>query len=488
MSLLSDLLNAGIGQQDARTLDAAFAMEPEFFDGMEQVARILALKEPPGTAPPAGEPWKSIFYSMVNDLQAGADHDTAWRQAIGGLDPSMQFALTTVAQVGMKNILDLEQQKQKRKLKTVHYLKEFKALGYTFKMNMCDDSIEVESGGQAERMNDGLSMVIYRQMSDKGFGGREEVESCLIAAAYQARYHPVRQYLTGLTYDGGHYIEELASYFQDEKNAFSLWLRKWLIGAVAKAFTGAQNPMLVMDGDQNIGKSSFCRWLASGLPRYFIESSVDPENKDTMITLINKWIWEVGELGATTRKADREALKSFLTLQEVTVRVPYGHYAIQKPAMASFIGTVNNTSGILNDPTGSRRFHIAKMTKINWEYSKLNVNKIWGEAVAAYLTGEAWTLSDTERAFRDSINEEYQVEDPIENLLRNLFYLDADNRNWWTSTTEIIKTLEDPYQGAYRGGGTRSTTMQLAETMKRLGHVKGKRNNVNGYFGVTKAP
>ena len=91
-------------------------------DGLEIVARILALKEPPGTAPPVGEPWKSVFTSMANDLQAGVDHDTAWRQAISSLDPAIQFVLTSAIRVGIKTVLDLEAMKSKRKFKTVHYL------------------------------------------------------------------------------------------------------------------------------------------------------------------------------------------------------------------------------------------------------------------------------------------------------------------------------------------------------------------------------
>lgn len=478
-----DLINAGVAPNDAQTLDDQYANEPEFLDGLEQIARMITFKEPPTLAPPVGEPWASIYTVMTLELQAGADHDSAWRAAISGFDANLQFALTSAINAGIKTIQELEQQKAKKKIKTAQYLKELKALGYTFRMNKCDDSIEVNG----ERITDALAAKLRCQMRDRGYIRTVEIEDAYHAEAYNNAYHPVQEYLAGLSYDGGSYIGELATYFQDDYNMFPLWLRKWLIGAVAKAFTGAQNAMLVLDGPQDIGKSSFARWICP-LPAYFIESPIDPDNKDSLVMLITKFVWEVGELEGTISKASRAALKNFLTIQEVTVRKPYGHFDIRKPALASLIGTVNNSSGILNDPTGNRRFIISKITHINWDYTKLDKDRIWSEAMAAYLAGEDWRLSPDEKQIRDHINEEYQVEDPIEGILRKFFKLDTNRNDWWMSSTDIAKILEDPFQGNFRGNGSRATLMALAETMKRLGHRKGKQNNVNGYFGITVGP
>jgi len=490
--LLRELLNAGLGQADAGCIDTAFSGEPDFQDGLEQIARVMALKETPSLTPPNGEPWKSIHIAMAASLANGVDYDTSWRDSIAQYSQALQFALTAICQIGMKNVLDQEAQKQKRKLKTTHFLKQLDTLGYKFRMNMTDDSIEVITQNGSERLSDGMAAVIYRKMVDSGFQGRDDIEACYVAAAYQDRYHPVRDYLTSLTYDGGTYIQDLAGYFQDQHNIFPLYLRKFLIGAVAKAFTGAQNAMLVLDGGQNLGKSTFSKWLCSAVPRYFVEAPIEPDNKDYLINSINKWIWEVKELGSTMRKADMEALKSFLTLEEITVRVPYGHYPIQKPALASYIGTVNNAGGILNDPTGSRRFHVCKLTAINWDYIKLDINKIWGEAVAAYLAKEPWALDPVERQQRDAINEDYQVDDVIEGLLKKYFSIDPNQSTWWIPTSDILKVLEDPYQGGLKGT-SKGNSMQLAQTMAKLGLEKKKRPNnlnqwVNGYVGIRTFP
>ena len=100
---------------------------------------------------------------------------------------------------------------------------------------------------------------------------------------------------------------------------------------------------LVLDGPQGIGKSFLVRWLCPK-ERYYIEGGINTEDKDSLIRLASKWIWEVGELQATTRKADREALKDFISRRDVTVRPAYGRYDIVKPALASFIVTINELS------------------------------------------------------------------------------------------------------------------------------------------------
>lgn len=479
------LINTGIRLPDAEELEKAFATEPDFLDGLEQVATILALKQNPGTLPPTGEPWHSVFTSMASDMAAGVDVDQAFRNALVNFDPIVQSSIANAVGIRMQAVLDFEAQKgNKKRYKTKDYLLGLKQLGYTFKLNECNDSIEVNG----EPLNDAQAAKIRCQMRDAGFVHTVEMEDSYFADAYVNRYHPVREFLSNLSYDGGHYIDDLASHIQDQHGVFPTWLRKWMIGSCAKVFEGEQNAMLVLDGPQGIGKSEFVKWLAKPLTQYFIEAPINPDDKDTDIRLISRWIWEVSELGATTRKADYEALKAFLTKREVTVRKPYGRHDIRKPAMASFVGTVNNSSGILSDPTGNRRFLICKLLSIDWAYSQLDPAQVWGEAMAAYLAHESWTLSVDEKKKANEINEQYEVDDVIEGLLKKFFKVDPTDNGLWTPTADILKVLEDPYQGGLKGT-SKGNSMMLAGTMTKLGMQKIKKTNMQGqrvwgYVGI----
>jgi putative DNA primase/helicase len=236
--------------------------------------------------------------------------------------------------------------------------------------------------------------------------------------------------------------------------------------------------MLVLDGPQRLGKSYFSSWLCSPLPEYFIEAPIRPDDKDYRIRLVEKFIWEVAELDATTRRQDVSALKSFITERTVTVRKPYGHHDVTKPAMASLIGTINNSGGFLADPTGSSRFLVVTLERINFAYSKeVDVAQLWAQAVALYRAGQPWALSADERTQQDAINEAYRLDDPLVGALASHFFLDV---NEWLPSNTIVEVLAEK--------GYRVTPNALAAAARELGLIRGKRRvggrSVNGFHGI----
>lgn len=351
-------------------------------------------------------------------------------------------------------------------------------------MNECTDNVEVNG----EPMSDVLESKINVQIEDAGYAiGKDRLRDIFTAEAFDHSYHPVKEYFKTLKYDGCQHIAALANHFADPDDIFSLWLRKWLIGAVAKAMSGAQNAMLVLDGKQDIGKSTFAQWLASPLPHLFYDERINPDDKDNLVRLTRIWIWEAGELGSTMRRADVDTLKQFLTKENVTVRKSYGRHDIHKPALASFIGTVNNSHGILNDPTGSRRFLIANLSAIDFSYKRaVSIRDVWSEAHAAYLAGEDWRLSPDEITRRTEINERYEVDDSIEGFLKKKFEIDPAEHAWFTPTDEVISALDN---AGYKAGTSKALSMAVADALYKLG-IKSTRgynpngNRVRGYSGI----
>lgn len=367
--------------------------------------------------------------------------------------------------------------KDKLVIKSIDYITALQSLGYNFRLNQLDDTIEINE----IPVGDITAAEIRTRMRDIGYSKHlTAMEDAYIFAAAQTPYHPVKAYLQSLKYNGLPHIDTLATYFTDDQNIFSTWLKKWLVGAVAKVYEQYQNPMLVLDGAQGKGKSYFSSYLCGPLHQHFFEGAIQPESNDHKLLLATTWIWEVTELGATTRKQDREALKGFLTLCDVTARKPYGRRPIQKPAMASFIGTVNDEAGFLNDPTGSRRFITCTLTKINWGYTEIDVNDIWAEAYHLYKNGYNYKLTAKDRARQNEINEHYEVDDPlIAEVLRH--YDLVGGLDIWTSGRDILLKIGlDPLNPGH--------AMRLSRTMKKLGVEKGKQGphnkRVNGFFGL----
>jgi hypothetical protein len=477
------LTRAGYPPGEANILGQVFGAEPvaEFMAGLADIAQAIADQVKPKLVPSAAEPWRTIHGHMMAN---GAQPEHAYEVALKLWPAPVQMAVDAVVSLKLADVMSQKQAGQaprQRKFKTAEYIAALRSLGYTFRMNDVNDTLEVNS----KPITDAVAAEIRARMRDLGFDHVNVMEDAYLAEAHHNRYHPVKEYLDSLKWDGSPHIHVLASHFSDKYGVFETWLRHWLVGAVAKVLGGKQNVVLVLDGPQGLGKSLFVQWLGRALPEYFTEAAISLDDKDTYLRLISTWIWEVAEFGQTMRKFDREALKNFITLNMVTVRRPYGRYDITKPAMASMIGTVNNEIGILDDPTGSRRYLVTHVDRIDWNYTKLDVRQVWAEAHALYLAGHDWQLKPEDRALAAEINEAYEVEDPVEGLLLKLFKVEPKNPLLWTSSQEILATLET--NGLK--GASKQNSMALAQTMKRLGCLRKKQPNsqgqrVWGYMGV----
>jgi len=340
------------------------------------------------------------------------------------------------------------------------YTEAVETLGYSVRMNELDDIVEVNG----QPLNDGLEAEILMRMADTGYPKNQWVSRAILATAHQQRYHPVKDFLNDIKWDGQDWIARLEKHVIDKHPriiydngnilpVFGAFLRRWGIGAVGKVLGGGavrvQNSMLVLVGAQDLGKSTLARFLCPMSDNFFIESHIEPGNHDHDRYLATKLVWEVGELGATTRKADREMLKAFLTRQDVTFRVPYAKHPITKPAMSSFIGTINPETGFLNDPTGHRRYLPVELTRIEQGYVKtINPEQLWAQFVALYRAGESARLTPEETLMADAIREGQETEDAYAGFIAKFYDLDLAQTStakrmpgWNETTTDIVEQL-----------------------------------------------
>ena len=198
----------------------------------------------------------------------------------------------------------------------------------------------------------------------------------------------------------------------------------------------------------------------------------------------------MNEFGSTSRKADREQLKQFLTTDTVKVRKAYARADTIGRAMSSFIGTANNESGLLNDPTGSRRFMTAHLSAIDWQHysAQIDVDQVWAQAYAQYLAGDSWDLTPDEKKLADEINESYRSVDLVEEVINRFFEVDMAQTQWRMSTLEIVEVLKDPARGNLRSG-QELDARRLASALTKLGLDRPKLIKFNGvvqrgYLGI----
>jgi predicted P-loop ATPase len=218
------------------------------------------------------------------------------------------------------------------------------------------------------------------------------VQEGIVAAATENRFHPVRDYLNGLVWDGKTRIAGwMATYLGAKREPYENTVgMMWLISAVARIYQpGCQCDYLpVFEGKQGLGKSTALKilggeWFTDAMPH-------DLSSKDASISLRGKWIIEIAEMASMSR-ADSNALKAFITRREESYRPPFGRYNVTEPRQSVFAGTINPTAdGYLKDSTGARRFWPVKVSRVATGALERDRDQLWAEAVHLFRDGVRW--------------------------------------------------------------------------------------------------
>ena len=382
-------------------------------------------------------------------------------------------------------VLDKAEAKQKltRAEKAIHDEALVGSL-FDLHLNEMDDYIYLH--GKPVGSNE-LAVIRHTAIRSGAYCDAGRLDDIIHYLAAKQKFHPVKQFLTQGKWNHQENIKKLASYFDDEDNYFELFIRKWLIGAIERIFTGEFNPVLLLLGRQNMGKSRFSGWICP-LEGYFVSSSIDPRDNDCRIRLIRNIVWEIDEIKSTTSYYDNDALKGFLSQKDITVRVPYGRVDIKKPALASFLGTSNEDgAGFLADTTGNRRYRVVYLKAVDWEGYTQNVDcqQLWFEAYYYYQQGERNTIDDIVNfQMTNKMEERCELVDPMEEYIHSYFEF-TDSEDDKIQSTEILNIII--YHG-WKGRVTTGEGRHLATCLKRLGVYRKKSNGILWYHGIKYAP
>jgi len=267
-----------------------------------------------------------------------------------------------------------------------------------------------------------------------GIAGNLKIDDSLAVEIEKNHFHPVRDYLSGLSWDGVQRIDNLLiEYFGATDNIYTREaIRKMLVGAVARIFVpGCKfDLVLVLVGKkEGTGKSTFVKKLGKD---WFSDTFLTVHGKEALEQIQGAWIIEMAEL-AGLRKAEVEAIKHFITKQEDAFRPAYGRTSETYKRQCVFFGTTNNDR-FLKEQHGNRRFMPVDVFESKATKDPLastldsELDQIWAEAVNLYKTGEKPYLSEEANAIADVARGEHAEADErtgiVESYLNKLIPLD----------------------------------------------------------------
>lgn len=323
--------------------------------------------------------------------------------------------------------------------------------------------------GEWSGLDDTLSAMWLQRVYGAGVSSALMAEA-VEALAQRARFHPVRDWLRTLKWDG---VARLDDWISDclgaEKTEFTQRVGRWfLVGMVARVMCpGVQfDYCLVLEGLQGKGKSSALSILGGD---WFGDTDLDLHNKDSMSALRGKWLYEFPELGSLART---EAMKhkSFLTRRVDEFRPVYGRREIRLPRQTAFAGSTNEWEWN-KDSTGGRRFWpIECRGEINLALLRELRDQLFAEATARYDQGEAFHPSPAEQ--RDIFDPEQLRREQPEALVDAL-------HDWVESLTREFSVAEAGMEGLDLDASklTRDMQTRIGIALRKLGCTRVERRN-----------
>lgn len=223
------------------------------------------------------------------------------------------------------------------------------------------------------------------------------VLECMRAAAKRRPFHPVREWLGTLKWDGVERVRDLllVGFGVDpsgDEELVRLLGERFLLSILARAYKpGAKvDTMLVLCGKQGARKSTGLETLVGA--QWFGSTKLDLANKDSFMQMRGKLLYEIGEMEGI-KKADANVSKHWLSSRIDTYRAPYARRAEDHPRQTVVAGSTNEEE-ILLDPTGYRRYWPVRVVCVDLDWLQQHREQVWAEACVLRAAGRQWWFDE----------------------------------------------------------------------------------------------
>lgn len=284
--------------------------------------------------------------------------------------------------------------------------------------------IQYKGSSKWKRLDDfGLNSIV-RALKKRGspYAFKTRISE-LLESDFSEKVNPIKEYFDNLQPVTDDPIGQMATTVtlagdpnlkEEQDQFFQIFLTKWLVGAVANVYLTnkcANQLCFILAGPQGTFKSTWIRNLSPpALSDYYIEGSLDPDNKDSILATAANFIFNLDDYfaGVTARKINE--FKGLLTKNTVKIRRAYARYSEELPKVCSFIAS-SNEAQFLHDPTGSRRFLPFEVQAIDINAAQaISIDDLWSQATQLFKSGYTYWLTKEDQDRLSDYNSQFEVQ------------------------------------------------------------------------------
>jgi predicted P-loop ATPase len=276
-------------------------------------------------------------------------------------------------------------------------------------------------------------------------------------------FHPVRNYLEGLKWDGVPRLDTwLCRYGGADDTPFNRAAGALFLTAAVRRIRkpGSKfDEMLVMESEQGTDKSSALCVLAVNDDWFSDDLPLNADGKRVIEALAGRWIVEAAELKGM-RRGEIEGLKAFLSRRIDRARMSYDRLVSEVPRQCVIAGTTNSAQ-YLRDTTGNRRFWPVRVKPFDLPALRRDRDQLWAEAASREAAGASIRLDPSLYGAAANEQEARQIGDPYLEALESALGENLCGK----METDAAWTIVD-LPTAHR---TQEHNSRLGEAMKKLG-------------------
>lgn len=317
----------------------------------------------------------------------------------------------------------------------------------------------------------------YSGYTDKKFA------NCVKIVSMEHEHNVILERIDIEIWDGHDYLEDFYAilHISPLDTLSRILIFKWLWQGLVLLDNNEDDPVgsdgiLVFQGEPGIGKTSAFRQLALD-KKYFGEGcTYDHRNKDTVIDIVKNFVSELGEIEATFRKADIDAMKNFVTRAIDRIRFPYDVKASEMARRTNMCATCNSKEYLV-DQTGNRRFWTVPITDIDLnKLQNFNALQLWAQIreKTILLPIDGFRLSKAERGQLEERNKQYMKNLPIEEEIRDIFVEAETNPNAYVWEEMTTSQWKECYPRL-----SRTSSEKIGKVLQKLG-IETRSTKVHG--------